>query len=157
MHREPVSPPSTFTTCYGCGKDNHLGLKLQFYREGESVVADFVPEKEHGGYGRVLHGGVTATLLDEAFGWALYTLKGRLGLTTELNVTYANKLECGRQLTLRATVETDDVRFGTLRAEILDHQGKVAAIGVGRMRYISRRLAERMGGFSTDMEGEGEG
>ena len=149
MHRSPVSPPGTFTTCYGCGKDNKRGLGLQFHREGDAVTADWIPAPEHGGYGRILHGGVTATLLDEAFGWALFSIAGKLGLTTEMKITLSGTLECGKPLTVRGTIESDNGRFGVVRAEILDAQGKLAATGLGTMRYVSKRAIERMGGFTT--------
>ena len=60
MPREPIARPARFTRCYGCGHDNERGLALDFFRDGDSVVADFTPAPDHGGYGKVLHGGVAA-------------------------------------------------------------------------------------------------
>lgn len=147
--RESIVRPLNFTTCYGCGRDNARGLKLEFQREGDSVVAEFVPSPEHGGYGRVVHGGVTATLVDEAFGWTIYGLLGKLGMTTDMKIAFHAPLLCGEKLLVRGSVEQKDERQAVLRAEVLDHEGELAAEATGTMRFVSIRAVERIGGFKS--------
>jgi len=147
---EPAIPrPEGFTRCYGCGRDNPVGLGLSFHREGDAVVAPFIPAPEHGGYGRLLHGGVTATLLDEAFGWASYSLLGRIAMTTDLAITFHAALHCGEALTVRGFVERHDERTAMVRAEIRSATGRLGATGTGTLRFVSRRVVERIGGFAT--------
>ncbi len=148
--REAIPRPARFTRCYGCGQENALGLKLDFAREGDAVVATFVPAPDHGGYGRVLHGGVTSTLIDEAFGWTIFGLLGRLGMTTELHVTYSAPLFCGEAATIRGSIERHDEREAIVRAIVTDPRGRVAAEGRGTLRFVSLRAVERLGGFTAD-------
>ena len=55
--------------CFACGLENPIGLKLKFYQTAEDeVTADYVAPEEYQGYPGILHGGVTATILDEAVG-----------------------------------------------------------------------------------------
>jgi uncharacterized protein (TIGR00369 family) len=146
--REPLRKPGRLTTCYGCGKDNARGLALEFFREGDSVVAQFTPAPDHGGYGQVVHGGVTATAVDEALGWAIFGLQGKLGVTTELQVTFGAPILTGKTVTVRGRIEKTDERGAVIRVEITDGQGRVAASGRGTMRFVSARAIERIGGFT---------
>jgi uncharacterized protein (TIGR00369 family) len=145
--RQPIERPAKFNACYGCGSANARGLALEFFREGDSVVADFTPAPEHGGYGTVLHGGVTATLIDEAFGWTIFGLLGKLGLTTTLTVSFHAPLTCGETCLVRGRVESQTGREARVRAEVLDPRGKLAAEGTGTLRFVSARAVERIGGF----------
>ena len=52
--------------CFGCGDMNACGLQLNFRLEGNKATAEFVPEERYQGYPGLVHGGVTATALDEA-------------------------------------------------------------------------------------------
>ncbi len=149
MLETSIPRPPGFTRCYGCGPDNERGLALEFDRDGEAVVARLTPSPEHGGYGRLVHGGVTATLVDEAFGWALFALLGKIGMTTEMTLTFHAPLRCGEPLMVRGTIEHSDARTAIVRAEIHHGAGKLAATGTGTLRFVSQRAVERIGGFSA--------
>jgi uncharacterized protein (TIGR00369 family) len=147
MRNPEIPRPDGFTHCYGCGGDNPRGLGLRFERAGDEVVAGFTPAPEHGGYGTLVHGGVTTTLLDEAFGWALYGLLGKVGITTEMSAAFHAPLRCGEALRVHGRVERHDERFAVLRAEVRDARGSVAASGTGTMRLVSLRAIQRIGGL----------
>ena len=57
-------------SCFVCGVGNPLGLNLAFQSTGTTVTAVFRPRAEHVGFKRVVHGGLIATVLDEAMVWA---------------------------------------------------------------------------------------
>jgi acyl-coenzyme A thioesterase PaaI-like protein len=145
--RHPLRKPGGLTTCYGCGKDNPRGLRLEFFREGDTVAAAFTPAPDHGGYGQVVHGGVVATALDEALGWAIYGLLDKLGVTTDLRVRFEAPVLCGRSYTVRGRVERKDDRGAEIAAEIVDADEKRVASGLGTMRFVTARAIERIGGF----------
>ncbi|MFX1565895.1 MAG: PaaI family thioesterase [Promethearchaeota archaeon] len=52
------------SVCWGCGRNNHHGLQLKSYWEGEEVVATFQPQSYHLAFPGVLCGGIIATLID---------------------------------------------------------------------------------------------
>ncbi|MDD4859116.1 MAG: PaaI family thioesterase [Dehalococcoidales bacterium] len=56
--------------CFCCGKNNPIGLKLDFRREGDGVRARYTPDKLHQGWPGILHGGIITCLLDEAMSYA---------------------------------------------------------------------------------------
>ena len=45
-----------YTRCFGCGKDNPIGLKLDMYVNESDSYADFVPKPEHQSYDDRMHG-----------------------------------------------------------------------------------------------------
>ena len=43
-----------YTWCFACGKDNPIGLKMEFTMDAEECVAYFTPRQEHQSYdGRI--------------------------------------------------------------------------------------------------------
>jgi hypothetical protein len=63
--RDEVLPPGA-RYCFACGDANPIGLRLDdIRREGEEVHATLRPRPEYQGYPGVLHGGLSATALDE--------------------------------------------------------------------------------------------
>src|SRR4029450_2695085 len=57
--------------CLVCGRQNPHGLKLSLHvDEGGTGGAEFTPRAEHIGFEGIVHGGVLATVLDEAMVWA---------------------------------------------------------------------------------------
>jgi uncharacterized protein (TIGR00369 family) len=140
----PIPRRFGFSSCYACGPDNPRGLALVFERDGDQVVCVHTPAPELGGYGTILHGGVTSTMLDEAMVWAVYGLLDRLAMTTELNVRFLAPIRCGSQLTLTGQVIATDRRHATTRAAIRDQAGILRASGEGRLRFLSPEAAMRL-------------
>ncbi len=59
--------------CFLCGRQNPIGLKLEFYQdsEAEQVRVEFSVAEEYQGYPGVVHGGIVAAVLDEVSGRAI--------------------------------------------------------------------------------------
>lgn len=53
-----------FQVCYGCGAKNPDGLQLKSYRDGDRVVARFIPRACHLAIPGVVYGGLIASLID---------------------------------------------------------------------------------------------
>ena len=66
----PIDPSQGWELCYACGKENPIGLKLNFKQEGKTAKSEFTPSRLHQGWSGVVHGGIITTLLDEAMGYA---------------------------------------------------------------------------------------
>ncbi len=113
--------------CFVCGADNPHGLHLRFRREGEQVVADFVPRAHHAGFRGIVHGGIVATALDEAMFWAAATAKKRFCLAAELSVRFLKKITVGQKLVIAARLLSDRGRLWESGAELRDEAGTVYA------------------------------
>jgi len=111
--------------CFVCGAHNAHGLHLRFRREGEEVRADFTPQPHHAGFRGIVHGGILATVLDEAMFWAAASTTKRFCLAAELNVRFVSKVTVGQKLTVVARLRVDRGRLWESSAELHDAQGHV--------------------------------
>jgi acyl-coenzyme A thioesterase PaaI-like protein len=67
--------------CFGCGPANALGLRVRSFADGERVVAEWQPARQHEAFPGVLCGGIIGTLLDCHCNWtAAWHLMTRAGL-----------------------------------------------------------------------------
>jgi len=142
--RSPIPRGFGFDDCFACGPANARGLRLVFERNGDEVVCTHTADAALGGYGSILHGGVTSTLLDEAMAWAVYGLLDRLPLTAELRVRFLGSIHTGEPLTITGRIVSSDARGADARAEIRNAAGQLCADGEGRLRFISPAAAARL-------------
>ena len=75
-----------YKSCFVCGGANPAGLDIQFHRDATGVSCTWVPDEKHLGYRDRVHGGVTASILDEVMGWVPSSEYRRLCYSIELNV-----------------------------------------------------------------------
>src|ERR1700730_15042942 len=81
--------PNPANKCFGCGGDNAGGMKLTFEQDNvnRKIVGRFVFGERYQGGGGFAHGGIIATLLDEAMGKVCRFREVR-AVTAELAVEY---------------------------------------------------------------------
>lgn len=113
--------------CFVCGAHNQHGLHLRFRREGDEVLADFTPQQQHAGFRGIVHGGILATVLDEAMFWAAASTTKRFCLAAELNVRFVSKVIVGQKLTIIARLRADRGRLWESSAELRSEAGTVCA------------------------------
>ena len=75
-------------SCFVCGYDNPLGLKLRFFRDDDEVVSRFELPSDYTGFLDRTHGGIISSVLDEAMGWATAIRWNRFTYTVELKVRF---------------------------------------------------------------------
>ena len=94
--------------CLVCGRHNPHGLKLSLHVDDATGVvwADFVPRPEHIGFEGIIHGGVLATVLDEAMVWAATWAGKRFCVAGEMSVRFRKSAAVGRALRCDASVES---------------------------------------------------
>jgi uncharacterized protein (TIGR00369 family) len=116
--------------CFGCGDQNPKGLKLAFRLEDGVAVAEFDPDPDHQGFPSHMHGGLVATMLDEAMGWAIYG-KGIWAMTARMQVRFRRPVPLDRRLRVSARVVNQRHRLVEARAELRDEGGTLLAEGEG--------------------------
>jgi uncharacterized protein (TIGR00369 family) len=139
-------------SCFVCGESNPAGLKLRFETDGRVVQTRFVPRAEHVGFRQTVHGGLTATLLDEIMVWACAVQTKRFAFCAELNVRFLNPVRPGEELV--ATGELVSNRRGKLfeaKAELRNQAGLALATATGKYLPIKQAdLAEMVTDFVDD-------
>jgi acyl-coenzyme A thioesterase PaaI-like protein len=106
------------STCFVCGPDNPLGLQVAFQQDGDAgSSAIYIARKEHGGWNGILHGGVTFSLMDEAFGWCLY-FQDIPAVTARIETRFHKPIPIGTRLHIRAWVTRQRRKLFDARAEV---------------------------------------
>jgi acyl-coenzyme A thioesterase PaaI-like protein len=76
-------------TCFVCGRENPVGLKLDFFTQAPGQVrSDLDIPEVYEGYPGVVHGGIIASILDETGGRAFMDDPTLFMVTAQLNVRY---------------------------------------------------------------------
>lgn len=105
--------------CMVCSGANPYGLGLAFQAgDPGELKAAFHPHAGLGGYEGLLHGGVTAALLDGIITNCLFA-QGIVALTAELTVRYREPVKIGPEISLRAWVEHAHPPLYLMSAELV--------------------------------------
>ncbi len=117
--------------CFGCSEINPIGLKLRFSYKDDEAITKWVPKEEYQGWPGILHGGITATILDEVMA-KLIEHKGIYAVTAEMNVRYVKKIEIGKELFAKSWFEKQSPKIFYVKAKIQNKDGEVLAKGSGK-------------------------
>lgn len=123
--------------CFGCGKENPLGLKIAFTldREKKAIKGEFTPGPEHQGYQDITHGGIIATLLDEAMGRLLFEL-GIYAVTAWMEIRYMSPLATGEKVFVSANITKEGKKLFEATAEVTDSSGACIARASGKLMMV---------------------
>src|SRR5262245_48901138 len=123
--------------CFGCGSQNELGLKLRFASTGEDAIAAEVRfDERHLGPPGLVHGGLIATVLDEALAqWP--PRPDLLALTPELAVRCERKVRPGPPPQVTARVVARSGGTLDLEAELRETAGRRVAYARARFEAIA--------------------
>lgn len=110
--------------CFACGRQNPIGLHMQFRRDGaDGVRCEYTPRPEDQGFPGVIHGGVLVALMDEAMAWAMFAAHRALGVTAKMETRYRQPVSPDARLTIRARVTRERGRRIEAEATIEDAEG----------------------------------
>lgn len=117
--------------CFGCGTANPIGLHLEFFHDGMDGVSSVptIADTYEGPPGYV-HGGIIATLLDEAMSKAVRA-HGMVAMTRHMEVDYLRPVPSGAPIRLEGRVTRSEGRKHWTQAKILDAAGETLALSKG--------------------------
>ena len=98
---------STFN-CFACSPTHPKGLHLRFRADGPGRVrSDIVLGSDYVGLGSVVHGGIVATVFDEAMAWVLYRYRYAPYLTATMEFRFRGIIAADSPLVATAWIEED--------------------------------------------------
>ena len=127
--------------CLVCGRNNPHGLRLSLHVDEATgvVTVHFTPRPEHIGFEGIVHGGVLATVLDEAMVWAATWAGKHFCVAAEMSVRFRKTAAVGVPLRVKATVEAaaskrpgKPTRVVYTAAVIVDETGATVAEATGK-------------------------
>src|SRR4051795_1798903 len=113
------SVPLKKNRCFACGKDNPDGMHLKFYfdQKQRRAFSRFRLARRYQGPPGHAHGGIIATILDEAMG-KVNKLRSVIALTKSMNVEYKKPVPLNQSLTVTGREQQVSGREHTNIAEI---------------------------------------
>jgi acyl-coenzyme A thioesterase PaaI-like protein len=135
--------PDPARFCFGCGAENPRGLALKFRLEHGRAVAEFTPADYLQGYPGFVHGGVVATMFDEAMSWAVYG-QGIWAMTARLTMRFRKSVPLNEPLVVTGWVTRDRGRFLELQAELRSREGALLAQADGLFVRVDGEQAEKI-------------
>jgi len=118
--------------CFGCGHDNPQGMRLKFSLDEESrqAICHFKLSRKYTGPPGYAHGGIIATILDEAMG-KVNKFRNVLALTGSMEIKYLKPVPLSQPLTVASSEQSVDGRRHINVAEISNAKGEVLARSTG--------------------------
>jgi uncharacterized protein (TIGR00369 family) len=118
--------------CFGCGHDNPQGMRLKFTLDDATrqAICHFKLSRKYTGPPGHSHGGIIATILDEAMG-KVNKFRNVLALTSSMEIKYLKPVPLGQSLTVTAQEQSVDGRRHINTAEISNAKGEVLARSAG--------------------------
>jgi acyl-coenzyme A thioesterase PaaI-like protein len=111
------------TGCVVCGVDNTAGFQITYTIEtAGTVTAQWAPTTRYEGFKGLIHGGILATVLDEAMAKAVVSL-GLEALTAELKVRYRCYVKADEQLLITGRIMSHKNRLLKLEASLCRNSG----------------------------------
>ncbi|MGH9606708.1 MAG: PaaI family thioesterase [Terracidiphilus sp.] len=139
-HLTPLAH-SAQNRCFGCGQANPAGLHLEFQlAEDGSVVCHATVADTFEGPRGYLHGGIVATLLDEAMSKAVRA-KGFTAMTRHIEVDYLRPTPSGAAIRIEGRTVQSDGRKHRTEARIVDAGGATLAQAKGLFIEVKPREA----------------
>jgi uncharacterized protein (TIGR00369 family) len=132
--------PNPANKCFGCGGDNAGGMKLTFEQDNvnRKIVGRFVLGERYQGGAGFAHGGIIATLLDEAMGKVCRFREVR-AVTAELTVEYLKPVNVHSEIVVEGRETEQKGRNLFMAGEIRNEVGEVLARGKGRFVIIRQK------------------
>ena len=124
MRKQPNS-----RSCFVCGRENSSGLNMTFYETSPGeVVAEYTVSEEYQGYPGVVHGGIIASILDEASGRSqMGPGPSRFMFTAQLSIRYRKPVPVGQPLKILGHAGESKGRIAKATGEIYGPDGLLLA------------------------------
>jgi uncharacterized protein (TIGR00369 family) len=124
--------------CFGCGAANESGLRLKFFVDDEQqIICTVRLARRFEGPPGYAHGGIIATLLDEAMSKA-NRQHGITAMTRQMEVEYLRPVPLRQPITVIGRRTSHQGRKHYCEAEIADAAGAVLARGKALFIAVDR-------------------
>jgi acyl-coenzyme A thioesterase PaaI-like protein len=106
--------------CLVCGRSNPHGLHLSLHVDPATgiVTTRLTPTRDHIGFEGIIHGGILATVLDEAMVWAATWSGKRFCVCGELSIRYKQSAVVGETIIVTAAIDQARKKLITTTGEV---------------------------------------
>ena len=117
--------------CFGCSPDNPMGVKMEFYEDGDEIVSFWKTKPEYQGWLDTLHGGIQAVLLDEICAWVIVRKLQTTGVTSKMETRYRKSISTNDTLLeIRASIQEQKRNIILVKATIYNSAKEICTEAV---------------------------
>ena len=140
--------------CFGCSPENPMGVKMEFYEDGDEIVSFWKPKPEYQGWLDTLHGGIQAVLLDEICAWVIVRKLQTTGVTSKMETRYRKSISTNDTLLeIRASIQEQKRNIILVKATIYNSAKEICTEAVCTYFTFSKEKSQQEM-FFTSCEGE---
>jgi acyl-coenzyme A thioesterase PaaI-like protein len=139
--------------CFGCGEKNVYGLRMRFDEDAPpgQACARALIEKRFQGWAGIAHGGILATMLDDAMAYVGVTVLDRPGVMARLNLRFLKPAPVGEVAVVRAWATWRRGKVVGVEGEVRSEAGELLTAAEGT--FVGKeRLA--LGEAKSEADGE---
>lgn len=138
--------------CFGCSSNNHAGLQMTFYEDGDEIISKWMPDPHFQGYINMVHGGIQSTLIDEIASWVVFIKMKTGGVTSKLTTKFRKPLVISDgEVTIRAKVIEKKSRIVEIDVKLYNGKGVLCSESVAEYFLLtSEKAATTMNFPSTE-------
>ena len=126
---------SEFPMCFACGKENPVGLKLKFVKDGDESRGEFTISELYQGWRGFVHGGIISTILDEAMAYTYFPqIKG---VTAKTEIRIRQPVPIGVPLVATGRLVKKTRKLLTAAATITLKDGTVVAESTAQVYVVN--------------------
>lgn len=124
--------------CVICGCNNPAGIGAEFYEtEDGRVLCVFTGKSIHRSFPHIMHGGMSAAILDDCMGRTIQLSKPELwGLTLEMQLTYKRPVPYDETCYALAELIEESEKIYSSKAYLLLPNGEIAATSEGKFYKV---------------------
>jgi acyl-coenzyme A thioesterase PaaI-like protein len=123
--------------CFACGEKNPLGLGMRFMWEGNCLTTTVCPPTHYQGFKATLHGGITATILDDLMSNHIYRALRIPAVTVELTIRLRKPVPVGEALKGVSKISERRGKFITVTSTLTRVSDPATALAEGTARFYS--------------------
>ena len=129
--------------CFGCGRNNPIGLKLDFQRDGKTARAEFTPTELYQGWPGLVHGGIIISLLDEAMAYASI-FEGASCVTAKMQVKLSRLALINEPLVIISSVTKKTRKLVETKATVSLNDGTPIAEGKATQFVVNSQVSDKI-------------
>ncbi|MBI9037194.1 MAG: PaaI family thioesterase [Bacteroidales bacterium] len=128
--------------CFGCSPTNPIGLRMDFFEDGDEVICRWKPTKEYQGYNGVLHGGIQATLMDEIASWLVQIKLKTAGVTSKLEIKYKKPVIINKgDILLKAILKEMKRNIAVVDVKLFDGENVLCSTAIAQYFTFTTKKA----------------
>ena len=117
---------------------------MEFFEDGEDIVSFWKPQQHFQGWIDTLHGGIQATLIDEAAGWIVFKKLRTSGYTSKMDIRYVKPVSTvDGPVTIKARLINQKMMMAFIEVKLYDCHEDLCADATCVYRIYPHEVAVR--------------